>query len=255
MREEYIKFPQTGEEISIVQQGFYQLARFPRVVGALDCTHIKIKSPGMLIRYFVLTDISIENFAGGENAEIYRNRKNFFSLNVQTIAASNLKIINIVARWPGSAHDSTIFRNSEICRKFQNAEMERAILVGDAGYPIQNFLMTPLTVTNTIAQNLYNESLIRTRNPVERSYGVWKRRFPILSNGINLHLRMVPWIIVATAVLHNIAILNDEDEPPPLNLEEQRAFDLADDVPVADDVNRNNNNRARNEFIAYFANL
>ncbi|KAJ3665473.1 hypothetical protein Zmor_000966 [Zophobas morio] len=68
LREEYIKFPQTEEEISIVQQGFYQLARFPRVVGALDCTHIKIKSPG------------------GENAEIYRNRKNFFSLNVQTIA-------------------------------------------------------------------------------------------------------------------------------------------------------------------------
>ncbi|KAJ3663949.1 hypothetical protein Zmor_008162 [Zophobas morio] len=81
--------------MTTVQQGFYQLARFPQVVGALDCTHIKIKSPG------------------GENAEIYRNRKNFFSLNVQTIAASNLKIINIVARWPGSAHDSTIFRNSE----------------------------------------------------------------------------------------------------------------------------------------------
>jgi hypothetical protein len=66
--------------------------------------------------------------------------------------------------------------------------------------------------------------LIRTRNPVERSYGVWKRRFPILSNGINLNIAKVQRIIVATAVLHNIEIDNNEEDPPPLNPQEEALF-------------------------------
>ncbi|CAI6353303.1 unnamed protein product [Macrosiphum euphorbiae] len=38
--------------------------------------------------------------------------KGYFSINVQAICNSNLLLTNIVARWPGSVHDSTIFDNS-----------------------------------------------------------------------------------------------------------------------------------------------
>ena len=79
-------------------------------------------------------------------------------------------------------HDSTIFSNSNLCAKFENNEIEASLLVGDAGYPFKNYLLTPLAQINNRGENLYNEALIRTRNTVERSYGVWKRRFPILSN-------------------------------------------------------------------------
>lgn len=41
----YIRMP-TGNEIVQVQHDFYQVARFPGVVGAIDGTHIRIKSPG-----------------------------------------------------------------------------------------------------------------------------------------------------------------------------------------------------------------
>jgi len=41
-----IVFPDTAGEIRRTQTNFYRIARFPRVVGALDCTHIKIQSPG-----------------------------------------------------------------------------------------------------------------------------------------------------------------------------------------------------------------
>jgi hypothetical protein len=47
---QYIRFPQTAEEKSRIQQGFYEIARFPRVLGALDCTHVKVKSPGKSLR-------------------------------------------------------------------------------------------------------------------------------------------------------------------------------------------------------------
>lgn len=44
-----ITMPSTPEDIHKVQLGFYQKARFPRVIGALDCTHIRIQSPGNTI--------------------------------------------------------------------------------------------------------------------------------------------------------------------------------------------------------------
>jgi len=45
----------------------------------------------------------------------------------------------------------------------------------------------------------------RTRNTVERMFGVWKRRFACLATGLRLKKDTVLVVIVATAVLHNIA--------------------------------------------------
>lgn len=53
-------------------------------------------------------------FVGGEDAEVFRNRKSYFSLNVQVTANTDREIIDIVSRWPGSVHDSTIFNNSNL---------------------------------------------------------------------------------------------------------------------------------------------
>ncbi|KAB0804518.1 hypothetical protein PPYR_01488 [Photinus pyralis] len=91
-------------------------------------------------------------------------------------------------------------------------------LVGDSGYPVENYLMTPLLNPNTPAQHLYNEAQIRTRNVVERSYGVWKRRFAVLSLGLRVKLTTTLNIIVATAVLHNIAINMKVINPPPVEV-------------------------------------
>lgn len=49
LRNRYIQFPNPEEERAEIQRKFYQIARFPRVVGAIDCTHIKITSPGIIL--------------------------------------------------------------------------------------------------------------------------------------------------------------------------------------------------------------
>lgn len=36
----------TVNEIAECQLKFYENSRFPRVIGAIDCTHVKIQSPG-----------------------------------------------------------------------------------------------------------------------------------------------------------------------------------------------------------------
>ena len=184
-----------ADEIYVEVQKFYNVARFPSCMGAIDCTHIKIKNPG------------------GANAELYRNRKGYFSFNVQVVCNADLKIMNIVSRWHGSAHDANIFRNSRLRANLEAGVYANHCLVGDSGYGIKRYLLTPLNNANTREEQLYNESQIRTRNCVERCFGVWKRRFPILATGIRLNLDRVEAVIVAAAVLHNVAISANDNLP------------------------------------------
>lgn len=69
-------------------------------------------------------------FIGGEDAEVFRNRKLYFSLNTQVVCDSHLKINNIVARWPGSAHDITIYNNSRIRGRCEAGEFGNSVLLG-----------------------------------------------------------------------------------------------------------------------------
>jgi hypothetical protein len=238
LKHTYIKMPENNFEIHEVCHGFYNIAKFPRCIGAIDCTHIKIQSPG------------------GDNAETFRNRKGFFSFNVQCVCDSILKIQNVVCRWPGATHDSQIFRNCRLRQNFERGVYGESVIVGDSGYGIKPYLITQLANPQTAAENLFNESLIRTRNPVERCFGVWKRRFPILAQGIRIHYTKVEAVVIATAVLHNIAcIMRDPD--PPTNEEIEAAINAVEGVPILQHNNLGGiNNRVRHSLITeYFEGL
>lgn len=94
-------------------------------------------------------------------------------------------------------------------------EFGDAVLLGDSAYKLSPYMMTPLTNPVSPEEAAYNESQIRTRNAVERTFGVWKRRFPIIGLGTQLKVQNVQRIVVATAILHNILIELGDDEPPP----------------------------------------
>lgn len=44
----FIRMPQTRAEREFSAAAFHSLAGFPRTIGAIDCTHVKIISPGGL---------------------------------------------------------------------------------------------------------------------------------------------------------------------------------------------------------------
>ncbi|XP_011858266.1 PREDICTED: putative nuclease HARBI1 isoform X2 [Vollenhovia emeryi] len=189
LKDEYIKLPSTQQEIVENEAQFFQIAKFIHVMGCIDCTHIKIQS------------------CGREDGEVYRNRKGYFSINTQVVINAKFEIIDIVARWPGSAHDSTIFDHSRIKTLFEMGRFGDSILLGDSGYPTLPYLMTPLLHPTTAAQHLYNESQIRTRSTVERFFGMWKRKFPVLAIGMRFNkIEKALAVIVATAVLYNVSI-------------------------------------------------
>lgn len=184
----------------------YQRSRFPGVVGAIDGTHVPIKSPG------------------GNNAEVFRNRKGIFSFNCQGIVNHDMKFISFVTGWPGSTHDNRIFNNSRICLQFERGE-RKGVLVGDSGYACRPFLMTPLVNPTTEAEEAYNASHILARNVVERTFGCWKKKFQCLSRKLTLKVNNIPDVIVATVVLHNIAVDHGLLEEP-----EERNDNNDDDI-------------------------
>ena len=57
--------PANQQEFQTVMAAFCDIAKFPGVIGAIDCTHVPVQSPG------------------GDLGELYRNRKGYFSLNIQ----------------------------------------------------------------------------------------------------------------------------------------------------------------------------
>lgn len=195
LRPHFISLPNTRNQVIQLNTDFFNIAGFPNILGAIDCTHIKIQSPG------------------GEYAELYRNRKSWFSINTQAVCTANLKFIDVVVRWPGSVHDSTIFNDSRLRMKLENNEYPNSYLLGDSGYACRRYLLTPFLNPRNRAEQRYNNAHKTTRSVIERSFGVLKRRFPCLAIGMRVNIERVLPIIVAVMILHNIAVEMNEDEP------------------------------------------
>ncbi|XP_037876466.1 putative nuclease HARBI1 [Bombyx mori] len=212
---------------------FFQYGQFPRVLGAIDCTHIRIQSPNHTI------------------GEEFRNRKGYFSLNVQAVCDADLKFMNVVARWPGSAHDATIFNNSVLRAQCEAGTFGNRWLLADSAYPNRCYMLTPILNPSARNEQKYNDAHIATRNLIERTFGVWKRRFPVISLSMRLSLENIQKVIIATAVLHNICRIHNLQETP---AEVQIPFQAMDDddlqtVGVQD-------SRDRTELIeAYFSTM
>ena len=96
----YIKFPHEAQRQVEVMQGFSSISNMPGVIGAIDCTHVRIKAP------------SGDAFA-------YINRKNFNSVNVQLISDAKCVLSNIVA-----------LRNSTVGRCLEDGSARDGWVIG-----------------------------------------------------------------------------------------------------------------------------
>ncbi|XP_066596529.1 putative nuclease HARBI1 [Prorops nasuta] len=211
---EYVKFP-SNEEAILENRRLFNKAGYgqgaiglPNIDGAIDCTHV------------CLVSVNFQTLA-----ETYRNRKGYFSLNVQAIVGPRTEILGLVPEWPGSQHDSRIFQNSRSFIKFQQRQYS-GLLVGDAGYPSLPFLLTPFRNPQNEEEERYNNIQSRTRIVVERTFGILKRRFPCLSRGLNLKLITCTSVVAACVILHNLSLQFNDILP-----------ELLDDIPISQDNN------------------
>ncbi|XP_068084742.1 putative nuclease HARBI1 [Anabrus simplex] len=194
LKRRFIYFPRREQHPQIAAR-FSELSRsnFPGIIGAIDCTHIPIVAPSH------------------QEAQRYYNRKHFYSVNCQVVCDADMHITNIVARWPGSTHDSRIFRNSVIHNELEQGRYD-GHLIGDSGYACKKYLLTPVLQERNAAERRYNIAHRQARNVVERVFGIWKRRFPCLQYTLRTKIPTTQLVIIATSILHNYAIRRGEPE-------------------------------------------
>uniref|UniRef100_A0A8C9ZXZ5 Harbinger transposase derived 2 n=1 Tax=Sander lucioperca TaxID=283035 RepID=A0A8C9ZXZ5_SANLU len=172
----FIVFPGHLSTMSI-KEGFYKIAGFPRVIGAIDCTHVFLSQ-----------------------------------FHLQMTCDHECMITSLDSKWPGSVHDSRIFHESMLCQRFEEGLFD-GLLVGDRGYACQRFLLTPYPDPQTGPQNRFNVALSKTRVKIEMTFGILKARFNCLRR-LRVSPERASQIVAACAILHNIATIRKERVPP-----------------------------------------
>lgn len=145
-----------------------------------------------------------------------------------------MRFLDVTARWPGSAHDSTIYQGSEICRRFERGEfgMDSAI-IGDSAYAVGSYICKPLANVTNASERNYQNAQIRSRNVVERTFGVLKRKFPCLALGLDFNLNAVQDVITACCILYNMLIVEGDNDTIDVHREE---IEFQDDVAIRFDL-------------------
>ncbi|KAG8230335.1 hypothetical protein J437_LFUL000606, partial [Ladona fulva] len=216
----WIVFPQGQRERMEIIQNNYQATAISGVLGYVDGTHIPIKAPP-------------------EDEHLYFNRKHYHSINAQIVCDSGMRILNVLARHPGSAHNSHVWKNSAVRKKLEDiwAREEQCWLVGrlvflselhykdialkslnallttlannfyvgDSGYPHELWLHTPiLNAEEGSPEARYQRHHTRARSAVECYIGVLKGRFKCLIRKLEYSPLKVCQITNACCVLHNV---------------------------------------------------
>ena len=119
----FIYMPRNRGEEEAIKSEFYGIAGFPGVPVCIHGTHIPIIAP------------SREECS-------YINRKNFNSVNMQVGCNPPIIFDGVVAKWPGSHHDSFILQSSALYQKFENNSFDDAWVLGESGFPLKKWLTT-----------------------------------------------------------------------------------------------------------------
>ncbi|KAK4880033.1 hypothetical protein RN001_008179 [Aquatica leii] len=125
--------------------------------------------------------------APSHNSVDYYNRNNYHSMILQAVCNDRRQFINIFVGTPGRVHDGL-----DIQLVTHNEH-----LLGDAAYPLLRFLLKPYRDNGhlTNAEVRFNARMSSVRSLIKQAFGLLKD--------------MIPSVITAVCVLHNIIIIND----------------------------------------------
>lgn len=169
---------------------------FKDCIGSIDGTHISACVPDALQRRF-------------------RNRKGFTSFNVMAVCDFDMCFTYVCAGWEGSAHDSRVLNHvlSKPELKFPRPPIGKYYVV-DKGYPDRDGFLTPYPRLKyhldefaarrpKNAKEAFNRAHSSLRSCVERTFGVLKQRWQILTKMPQYSLTTQTDITIACFALHN----------------------------------------------------
>ena len=188
-----IKWPK-GRALQDKSNDFSDMCGVQGVVGAIDGCHIEILAPH-------------------DNPMAYYNRKKFYSLVLLAVCDANMQYTYTWAGNPGSSHDAAVLRLSSLFNSAEGMVPPGFIILGDSAFPLLRWLVTPYRNFGNLTQvqRMFNRCHSKTRQVIERSFGLLKSRFRRLTKLHISDLTLAVNSILSGCVLHNICQQNDEE--------------------------------------------
>ncbi|KAK5642888.1 hypothetical protein RI129_003154 [Pyrocoelia pectoralis] len=176
------------EEQTVIERHFRD-NDFPGVIGAIDGSHVKIDKPS-------------------NDPDSYLNRKHFFSIQLQAVCDHRKKIRDLFVGFPGSVHDSRVFRTSALFNTLPEKCHNNTYILGDSGYPCLPNLLTPFKDRGDLTrrQSNFNLKLSKNRYVIEHCFGLLKQKFRQLYHVKLRSIVDIVHLIRACCVLHNLAL-------------------------------------------------
>lgn len=191
---EVIKFPNSDDELLASSRDFENISGFPNVIGCVDGTYIKIRTPS------------------GKIKSTYVNRHHETALTLQGICDSKKRFIDVFTGVSSKTHDARVYSLSFISQSIPNICGNTYHILGDSAYPLSPYLMTPFRDYGnlTAAQKKFNRKFSATRVLIENTFGVLKGRFRQLMCLDFYTVVKSSKFIMSCCVLHNICINGDD---------------------------------------------
>ncbi|XXG75101.1 hypothetical protein AAC387_Pa07g3682 [Persea americana] len=211
----HLRWPSTETEMKEIKSKFERIRGLPNCRGAIDTTHIMMCLPSM-----------------DPSNNIWLDRERNHSMVLQAIVDPDMRFRDIVTGWPGSMSDSSVLRSSgffKLCEKEERLNGQKIVLsegsevreyiVGDAGFPLLPWLITPYQGKDLSAsKSEFNKRHFATRMVAQRALARLKEMWKIIQGVMwRPDKHKLPRIILVCCLLHNIIIdLEDEvqDEMP-----------------------------------------
>nr|XP_054598560.1 uncharacterized protein LOC107380144 [Nothobranchius furzeri] len=86
-------------------------------------------------------------------------------------------------------------------------------LIGDAAYPLKKWLMKGFTQHHRLTpeQSTFNYRLSSARMVVENAFGRLKGRWKCLAKRCDVDIHIMPDIVIACCILHNVCEINKDN--------------------------------------------
>ncbi|KAL2899076.1 Protein ALP1-like [Bienertia sinuspersici] len=214
----HLQWPTSDEEMTKIKSKFEKIRGFPNCCGAIDTTHITMCLP--------LQD---------PDNKVWTDREKNHSMLLQAIVDPDMRLRDIVTGWPGKMSDSLVLKSSnffKLCEKgkrlngktvlFSQGSELREYIVGDSGFPLLPWLMTPYRGKGkglSEVQTDFNKRHFATRMVARRALARLKEMWKIIHGAMwRPDKHRLPRIILVCCLLHNIVIDMEDDVQDEISL-------------------------------------
>jgi len=225
----------TGRRVTENMSDFKELCGLPGVIGAIDGTHIGIRKPSRAPE------------------DYYYHKSGGYSIQAQAVVNREKKFLDVAVGMSGSTNDVRVLRRSALYtlattqNLFDHVHADEGFtpyLLGDKGYPLLPWLLTPYrdfhhTGGTNAQERMFNYRLRTGRCVVENAFGILKGVFRELRQVTETHVNIVPDLVICCCLLHNLllgqrpeevarllAIIDGEGAMP------ERGDDLEHEIPL-----------------------